>query len=112
MMFPTMMILMRVTFQSLKIPFLSFFMNFFVTSAVRDLSEQVDELHSQLTDLEEEYGRIYDQLNDLLETNRDLTQSLKEELEEDKVEMDDNSSSSTKASDDIDDTKSKEDTAV
>ncbi len=47
---------------------------------MRDLSEQVDHLHSQLMDLEEEYGRIYDQLQDLLESNRDFTQALKEEL--------------------------------
>ena len=69
---------------------------------MRNLSEQVDELHSQLTDLEEEYGRIYDQLNGLLETNRDLTQSLKEELEgtnEEKVEHEDSTKTSTEQSD-------------
>ena len=50
-------------------------------SAVRDLSVQVDQLHSQLLDLEEEYGRIYEQLQDLVDSNRDFTQALKEELE-------------------------------
>merc|ERR1711863_70281 len=52
-----------------------------VEDAVRDLSEQVDQLHSQLVDLEEEYGRIYEQLQDLVESNRDFTQALKEELQ-------------------------------
>lgn len=56
------------------------FVTFDYFTAVRDLSEQVDQLHSQLVDLEEEYGRIYHQLQDLLETNRDFTQSLKDEL--------------------------------
>ena len=50
-------------------------------SAVRDLSVQVDQLHSQLLDLEEEYGRIYEQLQDLVDSNREFTQALKEELE-------------------------------
>ena len=44
---------------------------------MRDLSEQVDQLHSQLLDLEEEYGRIYEQLQDLVISNRDFTQALK-----------------------------------
>ena len=48
---------------------------------MRDLSVQVDQLHSQLLDLEEEYGRIYEQLQDLVDSNREFTQALKEELE-------------------------------
>ena len=59
-------------------------------SAVRDLSVQVDQLHSQLLDLEEEYGRIYEQLQDLVDSNRDFTQALKEELELDDVSDEDN----------------------
>ena len=42
---------------------------------MRDLSEQVDQLHSQLLDLEEEYGRIYEQLQDLVESNKEFTAS-------------------------------------
>ena len=53
---------------------------------MRDLSEQVDQLHSQLVDLEEEYGRIYEQLQDLVESNRDFTQALKEELQRSETE--------------------------
>ena len=50
-------------------------MSFSLFSAVRDLSEQVDQLHSQLLDLEEEYGRIYEQLQDLVESNKEFTAS-------------------------------------
>ena len=63
--------------------------------AVRDLSEQVNQLHSQLVDLEEEYGRIHDQLQGLLETNRELTEVLKEEINSHEQEQEENNDTMT-----------------
>lgn len=69
-------------------------------TAVRDLSEQVDQLHSQLVDLEEEYGRIYDQLQDLIESNKDFAKALKAELKETLESNDDSEKSDDKRPDD------------